>query len=186
MEIYALFDYALHERSHLSIEAFFALPKVQKATLLQYRDKTNSYRIKREILKELRTHWKRTIIINDDAMLALEADGLHVGQEDIKRYGETPHEAIAELKSQIGDRLLGLSTHNKEEVLIANDLDLDYIGLGAFRGTNTKDVSNMLGDTLDEIASYSTHAVAAIGGVKAEDIFTHVRYNVLGSNLYEN
>jgi len=63
-------------------------------------------------------------------------------------------------------------------------MDLNYIGLGAYRDTNTKkDISGVLGDKLDSIAAKSKHFVGAIGGVKLDDKFSHVRYNVIGSGL---
>jgi thiamine-phosphate pyrophosphorylase len=79
-----------------------------------------------------------------------------------------------------------LSTHNKKEILTANTLDLDYIGLGAYRTTATKDVSTVLGDSLDQLASLSKHDVAAIGGIRFDDAFEHVKYRVMSSALYEN
>jgi len=46
-----------------------------------------------------------------------------------------------------------------------------------------KDISEVLGDNLDAIASKSKHFVGAIGGVKLSDSFSYVRYNVIGSGL---
>ena len=65
-------------------------------------------------------------------------------------------------------------------------MDLNYIGLGAFKQTSTKNVTNILGENLDKLASFSRHKVAAIGGVKLEDIFENVTYHVIGSGLYES
>jgi len=65
-------------------------------------------------------------------------------------------------------------------------MDLNYIGLGAFRGTTTKkDISVVLGDSLDDIASESKHYVAAIGGVRKDDTFKNVVYHVIGSGLVQ-
>ena len=60
------------------------------------------------------------------------------------------------------------------------------IGLGAYRATSTKEVSNILGEALSSLAKASSHDVAAIGGVKSGDKIKGVRYLVLGSNLYED
>ncbi|WP_297483536.1 thiamine phosphate synthase, partial [Sulfurimonas sp.] len=71
-----------------------------------------------------------------------------------------------------------------EEMLEANKMDLNYIGLGAFRETSTKtDITSVLGAELDKIAAHSKHLVAAIGGVKLDDNFENVTYNVIGSGL---
>jgi thiamine-phosphate pyrophosphorylase len=184
MEIYALFDYKLHLSSSLSIEEFFSLPKVQSATLLQYRDKESNFRTKLEMVKTIREFWKKTLIINDDMELAMEADGLHVGQEDLMHFGENANNAVNNIRSRIGDRLLGLSTHNVEEIMVANELDLDYIGLGAYKTTETKEVTSLLGERISDVASHSRHLVAAIGGVRSCDQFEHIKYLVLGSDLY--
>ena len=71
-----------------------------------------------------------------------------------------------------------------KKILEANEMDLNYIGLGAFRNTSTKkDIVGVLGDSLDEIASKSRHFVAAIGGVKMDDKFKNITYHVIGSGL---
>jgi thiamine-phosphate pyrophosphorylase len=112
-------------------------------------------------------------------------DGVHVGQEDLKSIDEDVSKAVKILRSVIKeDKILGISTHNEVEVLQANEMDLNYIGLGAYKTTFTKkDVINILGEDLDIIAAKSKHPVAAIGGVKLEDKFIHVMYNVIGSGL---
>jgi len=82
------------------------------------------------------------------------------------------------------DKILGISTHNEQEILQANEMDLNYVGLGAFRDTSTKkDISVVLGNSLDEIASKSKHFVAAIGGVTMDDEFENITYHVIGSGL---
>ena len=70
------------------------------------------------------------------------------------------------------------------EILEANKLYLDYIGLGAYRATNTKDVLNVLGDNISYLAQISKHPVGAIGGVKIDDDIEHVSYNVIASGLF--
>ena len=81
---------------------------------------------------------------------------------------------------------MGISTHNEKEVLIANELDLNYIGLGAYRNTKTKeDISVVLGDSIEDIAAKSKHLVAAIGGVQLDDEFINITYHVIGSGLVD-
>ena len=108
-----------------------------------------------------------------------------MGQEDLAAIDEDIYKAVKILRSLVTeDKILGISTHNEEEVLKANHLDLNYIGLGAFRTTNTKkDITATLGEELDAIAQKSNHLVAAIGGVQLDDKFEHVTYNVIGSGL---
>ena len=93
---------------------------------------------------------------------------------DLKKYKD--------VRSLIGNKILGLSTHNKEEILKANKMDLDYIGLGAYRPTTTKDVSSIGGEELLKIAKLSIHPVAIIGGVRLDDELD-VKYKVIGSDI---
>jgi thiamine-phosphate pyrophosphorylase len=63
-------------------------------------------------------------------------------------------------------------------------MDLNYIGLGAYRDTSTKkDISGILGDKVEELAKISVHPVAVIGGVRLDDSFENVSYKVIGSGL---
>jgi thiamine-phosphate pyrophosphorylase len=62
-------------------------------------------------------------------------------------------------------------------------LDIDYIGLGAYRPTNTKNVTSIGGETLLEIAKLSTHPVAIIGGVRLDDNIPNIKYKVIGSDI---
>ncbi len=81
---------------------------------------------------------------------------------------------------------MGISTHNKEEIEEANSLNVDYIGLGAYRQTATKEDASVGGEALIELAKISKHPVGIIGGVKMIDIFPeHIKYKVIGSGLYE-
>ncbi len=184
--IYALFDFELNRNKGYSLEAFLRLPKVARASLLQYRDKINDFETKKRNLLFLRKHLNIPVIANDDLRLVSYADGLHVGQEDVLRIDTSLEKAVTKIRSQVGDKILGLSTHNLEEIKIANTLPLDYIGLGAYRSTTTKAVTNILGASLSSLAKASLHDVAAIGGVKSSDKIEGVRYLVLGSDLYED
>jgi len=109
---------------------------------------------------------------------------VHVGQEDLLTFDRDPAAAIEKIRHHIGRKILGLSTHNKAEILIANELDLDYIGLGAYRPTQTKTEANVGGSALIEAASYSKHPVGIIGGVRPEDNFKPpIVYKVIGARL---
>jgi thiamine-phosphate pyrophosphorylase len=92
---------------------------------------------------------------------------------------------VEKIRIVIGRKILGISTHNRDEILEANDLDIDYIGLGAFRATNTKEDAAVLGESLGDLAGLSHKPVGAIGGVKISDEIANVTYAVVGSDLYE-
>lgn len=186
MKIYALCDKDLLEKYGVSLERFVEVCKECDVKIIQYRDKNSSFEEKKENLIKLRSQWNGVLIINDTLNLAKFCDGVHIGQEDLTAIDVDFHIAIKKIKSLIGEeKIIGLSTHNAKEVLVANNLDINYIGLGAYRTTQTKNVDNILGDTLDKIAALSKHDVAAIGGVNFSDSFENVSYLVIATTLVE-
>jgi len=109
-----------------------------------------------------------------------------LGQEDIATIASHKEDAIKIIRQRIGTKILGISTHNQQEIEEANQLDIDYIGLGAYRQTTTKKDATIGGQELIEIAKLSKHPVGIIGGVKIDDTFPeHIKYRVIGSGLYE-
>jgi len=187
MELYALCDQDSLSSRNLSLQDFVSLAKKNSAEIIQYRNKNADEETIKKALIEIRKDWDGFLIVNDKYELISFCDGVHMGQEDLLAINENIDEAIAFIRSLIGpDKLLGISTHNEEEIRKANSMDLNYIGLGAFKQTSTKDVTNILGDNLDIFASESIHKVAAIGGVKLSDKFKNVSYLVVGSGLYES
>lgn len=184
MRLYALCDQDLLDKKDLSLEDFVSIAKKYGAEVIQYRNKSADISFIKQQLIELRQLFEGFLIVNDSFELAQFCDGVHVGQEDLQNIDIDTKKAVKILREVIGkDKIIGISTHNKDEILKANELDLNYIGLGAFRATSTKDVDNILGERLDEIASFSTHPVAAIGGVRLDDQFKNVTYHVIGSGL---
>lgn len=185
MRLYALCDQELLEGRGLSLEEFLDTAKLHNAEIIQYRNKNADIAFIKQQLIYIRKNYDGFLIVNDAYELVDFCDGVHVGQEDLKAIDEDVFKAVKILRSVIGkEKLLGISTHNEEEVIQANSMDLNYIGLGAYRGTTTKkDISGVLGAKLDEIASKSKHLVAAIGGVKMNDNFTNITYHVIGSGL---
>ena len=100
-------------------------------------------------------------IVNDDPTIAAEvsADGVHVGQDDI-----TP----TEVRERFPDlKIVGLSTHNLNQVIAANDEPVDYIGVGPVYATPTKDIPDpTLGlGTMGAMIAASRHPAVAIGGI---------------------
>lgn len=185
MRLYALCDQDLLDKKALSVEAFVEIAKQKNAEIIQYRNKNGDVAFIKQQLIKIRKMYEGFLIVNDAYELVEFCDGVHVGQEDLRLIDKDVLMAAKILRSVIKkDKILGISTHNKEEVLQANEMDLNYIGLGAYRDTNTKsDISTVLGDKLDDIASHSKHLVAAIGGVRESDKFSHVAYHVMGSGL---
>jgi len=166
----------------MSLETFVKRAKKEKAEVIQYRNKSGDIEHSKKQLIKLRKLYDGFLIVNDYIDLNIYCDGVHIGQEDLIRFGGS----IDALKREIGsDKLVGLSTHNKEEIEKANEMDLNYIGLGAYRETSTKSVGTVLGEQLFELAKLSKHPVAAIGGLKLSDTID-TAYKVVGSDMYEH
>lgn len=101
------------------------------------------------------------LIINDriDVALAADADGVHIGQSDM------PYE---DARTLLGDeKIIGLSVENHQEVLEANALDVDYIGISPVFSTATKtDTATPFGlDGTRQAVLDSLHPCVAIGGM---------------------
>ena len=106
------------------------------------------------------------LIINDriDVALAVDADGVHIGQSDM-RYEDA--------RRLLGpDKIIGLSVENMDDLLEANRLDVDYIGISPVYGTPTKiDTAEPFGlEGLRKAIAMSVHPTVAIGGMNASTI----------------
>ncbi len=179
MKIYALLDYETLVKKEWTFERFISTCLDLHVEIIQYRDKKGDKTRKIESLQKIKSLCDITLLINDNVDLVEFCDGLHVGQEDLKQI------SIEQIREKIGRKILGVSTHNKKEILEANNLDIDYIGLGAYRQTSTKSDASVLKESLSKLASLSFKPVGAIGGVKVDDEIDGVTYAVVGSNLYE-
>jgi thiamine-phosphate pyrophosphorylase len=98
-----------------------------------------------------------------DIALAVDADGVHVGQDDM------PVEVVRRL---IGfNKILGLSTKTLEQVEQANKLPVDYIGFGSIFPTSTKEDVILAGlENLKKAVKMSLIPVIAIGGITEDNI----------------
>ena len=132
--------------------------------LIQYRDKQASSRELYERSQQLLECARRAegmLIVNDRADVArvVDADGVHVGQEDLP---------IDLARRVVGEgKWVGCSTHNLEQVLIADKSSADYIGFGPIFATRSKDrpdpVVGLQG--LQEARRATSKPLVAIGGI---------------------
>ncbi len=137
-------------------------------TIVQVREKEASSREFYELavrLKQLLTPYKVPLIINDrlDIALACDADGLHIGQEDL------PYPVVRQLLGR--DKIIGLSVENRADVEEANLWDIDYIGLSPVFTTDTKtDTAPALGlEGVRELTALSVHPAVGIGGIHPQN-----------------
>jgi thiamine-phosphate pyrophosphorylase len=134
-------------------------------TFIQYREKEKTRReIYQEavILRELTSTFNATFIINDhaDIALAVDADGVHLGQDDLP---------LKEARKIMGRRIVGISTHGIEQAKEAEAGGADYIGFGPIFHTSTKDAGAPKGvDILKTIKQNCSIPVVAIGGISID------------------
>ena len=181
--LYVLCDYETLLKKNITLENFLEILKKYDVKLLQYRDKVSDLELQKQNLIFLKQNLNIPTIVNDKVELIDYADGLHVGQDDVLKIHKDKNLAIKLLRKIVKNKLLGLSTHNELEILEANNFELDMIGLGAYKATNTKDISNILGEKLQYLAKMSKHPVCAIGGVKVDDIIKNTKFNCVGSAI---
>jgi len=135
--------------------------------LFQYRGKARGTQETARALVERCHRAEALLIVNDDVDLALavEADGVHLGQEDTEGVD------LLEVRARLGTRLLGLSTHDPAQARRAASFGADYIGAGSCFPTRTKDRVMLIGiDGLRRIVEASALPVAAIGGIDATNM----------------
>ena len=135
-------------------------------TMVQLREKDVTTREFFQLAKRLKKSLSPLgvpLIINDrlDIALAVDAEGLHVGQSDL------PYEVARKILGP--DKIIGLSVETIEQARLANELDVDYIGLSPVFSTPTKtDTSKPLGlEGIREIAKFTKHKTVAIGGINS-------------------
>ena len=138
------------------------------ATFLQIREKdleANSFATEAAKLKALCASHNVPYVVNDsvEIALAIDADGVHVGQSDIRGR---------DIRSMIGpDKILGISAGTVAEANAAEHAGADYIGVGAVFETGTKkNARNLTVEKLKEISSAVSIPVVAIGGINAKNL----------------
>ncbi len=136
-------------------------------TCVQYREKERTRRAIYEEALELRTltnRYNSTLIINDyaDIARAVDADGVHLGQDDL---------SLDKARSIMKDRIVGISTHNLAQAKEAEAGGADYIGFGPVFHTTTKDAGKPVGvQNLKVIKQSVTIPVIAIGGINPDNL----------------
>jgi thiamine-phosphate pyrophosphorylase len=162
--------YAVTDRSYLhgtDLPRAVELAIQGGATIIQLREKNASsrefYELAVGVLEVTRRH-NVPLIINDrvDIALAINADGVHVGQSDlpasVTRRIIGPH------------RILGVSVATVDEALRAEQDGADYLGVGSVYATMTKQESNAMGaQKVADIKKASAIPVVAIGGITREN-----------------
>jgi thiamine-phosphate pyrophosphorylase len=138
------------------------------AACVQLREKsaaTRAFVEEARRVKELMAPFRVPLVINDrlDVALAVGADGVHVGQDDM------PYEIARKLMGP--KAIIGLSVETWEDVERAEGLDADYLGVSPVFATPTKtDTKDPWGiEGIAKIKAFSRHPLVAIGGLDASN-----------------
>lgn len=139
------------------------------AKIFQYRNKTASMKVAYDEalpLRKLAHELGARFIINDrcDLALAVDADGVHLGQ------GDLPLDLARKVMGP--ERLIGISTHNPAQVLTATAGQPDYLGFGpVFKPGSKSDHDPVVGiEGLKAIRSLTPLPIFAIGGITLHDV----------------
>lgn len=148
-------------------------------TMVQYRDKEQGTRAMIEEARALLAISRPAgipLIINDrvDVALAIDADGVHVGREDMP-----PNLARRLLGS---DKILGASVHEEAHLAALDPEIVDYVGAGAVFPTGTKsNIAGLLGiNGLARLRRATALPMVAIAGINAENAASVIATDVDG------
>lgn len=144
-------------------------------TIIQLREKhldTKAFYNRAIQAKTLCQAYNIPLIINDriDIALAVDADGVHLGQKDMP---------VSVARKLLGkDKIIGLSVSSVEQALDANHQEVDYIGLSPIFGTTTKTegLEQPLGiEGLLKIKRISSKPIVCIGGINSKNTANIIR-----------
>ena len=153
---------------HLPLKTVVEQAVTGGAVCIQLRDKKSSsgelFKTAEELL-EITKKNNVPLIINDrlDIALAVKADGVHLGQEDLP--------ARAARRIMPPDMILGVSADSVQQALEAQEAGASYLGVGSIFPTSTKpDAGDPIGlNNLSEICSHVDIPVVGIGGIHADN-----------------
>ena len=138
------------------------------ATFIQLREKNldeEHFLEEAKEIKELCKKYRVPFVINDnvDIALAMDADGVHVGQSDME---------AGMVREKLGpDKIIGVSAQTVEQAILAEQKGADYLGVGAVFPTGSKDDAvEVSHDTLKAICEAVHIPVIAIGGISTGNV----------------
>ena len=163
--------YAVTDRSWLRGESLYS--QVEKAlkggaTFMQLREKDldeKTFLEEAVEIQKLCRKYQVPFVVNDNVEIALQmdADGVHVGQEDME---------AGAVRARLGSgKIIGVSAQTVEQAIQAEKNGADYLGVGAVFATGTKlDATDVSYDTLKAICSAVSIPVVAIGGITKDNL----------------
>ncbi len=168
-KLYAILDvtcFAPQLRTTNSIVEFARDLGEGGVTLLQYRNKEGNTRAMMSHAREIKRvlQGKVRLIMNDraDICVAMGFDGVHLGQDDLPAEGA---------RSVVGERIVGVSTHNSQQVKEADAGPADYIAIGpVFPTTGKKNPDALVGlEGVRAARAATKKPLVAIGGITRQN-----------------
>lgn len=163
--------YAVTDRSWLDGDTLYhQVEQALKggATFIQLREKKldeEAFLAEAKEIKELCKAYRVPFVINDKVELALavDADGVHVGQHDME---------AGDVRAKLGpDKIIGVSAQTVEQALLAQKHGADYLGVGAVFATGSKsDAVEVSHETVKAICEAVDIPVIAIGGISKKNV----------------
>ena len=162
--------------------------KTDKVSFFQLRLKNNSLKKKITIGKKIKNickKYKVKFIINDDPFLALklDADGCHLGQNDMD---------IKKAKKLLGKKIIGVTCHNSINLAKkAIKYKVSYIGFGAFYSSKTKKTKYVASiKILQKVKKLTKIPIVAIGGINSDNyknlLLNKANFLAISSYIWRN
>lgn len=163
--------YAVTDRHWLNGRTLYSVVKESLdggVTFLQLREKELDevhFLEEAKELQQLCREYQVPFIVNDnvDIAISMDADGVHVGQSDMK---------AGDVRAKLGpDKIIGVSAQTVEQAVLAEKHGADYLGVGAVFPTGSKDDADDVSyETLKAICEAVSIPVIAIGGITQENV----------------
>lgn len=163
--------YAITDRHWLNGRTLYSVVKESLeggVTFLQLREKEldeEHFLEEARELQKLCREYQVPFVINDnvDIAVAINADGVHVGQSDME---------AGDVRAKLGpDKIIGVTAKTVEQAVLAQERGADYLGVGAVFHTDSKaDAKEISFDTLKDICKAVSIPVIAIGGITEENV----------------
>ncbi len=165
------FHYLTQDLSDISHQELAEIACKNGIRWIQLRVKNKPFEDWLQIAKEVKqicSHFQTTLIINDHAEIAkaVDADGVHVGKNDV---------SVLAARKIVGEsKIIGATANTLEDILAHQKNGVNYIGLGPYKFTKTKEKLNPIlgleGYSIIQQSNNSIIPIIAIGGIQIEDV----------------
>ena len=179
-----MIDYSLYLCTDSGINSYYDIQEcVRQAilggvTIVQVREKnkkTEEIYLIADIIKKVTDAYNVPLIINDniDVALKINADGIHIGQDDI---------SCLEARKILGkNKIIGVTVTTLEQAKRAIEQGATYLGVGAiYKSTTKKDAKIVSHEELLKILNFCKIPIVVIGGINENTIPNFKNYNISG------